>query len=129
MLKAIDGAPAPVLWSVDFGEIGAAGFNKGAVWWSWSGPLDDSAVTVTVTGSAATRLYPGIEPHRGGRAIRGGSGFVSRNEGVQVVTWIEHGAAYSLEVECGRPDDTACASPRYAVQLTESMVFVGGASS
>ena len=51
---------------------------------------------------------------------------MSKNEGIWVVSWIEHGAAYMLEVACDDPRAPACKSPDHAVQLVQALAFVGG---
>ncbi len=82
---------------------------------------------VVVHGTRAAKRYDGIAPQAGDKALRGGRGFVTENERVRRATWIEGGVAYSVDVECGAPDDTRCSEEGYVTALVDGLVYVGGA--
>ena len=59
--------------------------------------------------------------------VRGRPAWITQNESIWSATWEENGVSYVAEVECSRPTDARCQSPDVLVELTESLVFVGGA--
>lgn len=82
--------------------------------------------TISLQGTRAAHRYEGIEPAAGDREVRGGRGFVSVNEGIRTVSWMENGAAYSLDVECAEATDARCASDTFALEVAEGLTYVGG---
>lgn len=82
--------------------------------------------SIAIQGTRTAHSYEGVKPTEGNRALRGGRGFVTVNEGIRTASFMENGAAYSVDVECASPSDTKCASDAFVVNLVESLVYVGG---
>jgi hypothetical protein len=59
------------------------------------------------------------------RPIRGGTGFVTVNEGVRTATWVEGGVSYALDLECAAAADPRCASDDYLLSLVAGLAQVG----
>lgn len=83
-------------------------------------------LTIVVTGSRAARVVPGVSPVKGNVPVRGALGFVTRNEGVWAVSWIENEVAYSVEIECDVGGDARCADEALAMGVARDLVFAGG---
>ncbi len=84
--------------------------------------------TVTIQGTRAQHAVEGVGPIEGDRAIRRAKGFVTVNEGIRVASWMENGAAYSIDVECADPTgDARCTSDAFVLGLAERLAYVGGA--
>lgn len=49
--------------------------------------------------------------------VRGIRAFDTTDEGIRVISWMENGASYSLDVTCTRQDDERCAESDFAVAL------------
>ncbi|MDC0719956.1 hypothetical protein [Nannocystis bainbridge] len=81
--------------------------------------------TLTLHGSRLATLLADVGRHEGPERLRGVPGFVSANEGIVTATWIEHGAAYALDLECASTRDPACALPALRAEV-EALVLVGG---
>jgi ribose 1,5-bisphosphokinase PhnN len=77
----------------------------------------------------ASRLFydRAVPASQGNRALRGTRALVTENEGIWSASWMEHGVAYTLELECARHDDARCAGDRHLVALAEGLSYVGGA--
>jgi len=82
--------------------------------------------TVSLQGTRAAHRYEGIEPVSGNRDVRGTRGFVSSNEGIRTASWIENGAAYTVDVECAEASDERCRSDAFVLEVVEQLAFVGG---
>ncbi len=115
-------APLPVLVPGEGAEGGE--LFVGDTWYAYSAQL--RGARVSIQGSAQARVHGHIEAADPTETIRGVGGFVSSNESIWTLSWIENGAAYSLELECDDPEAPPCADPDRAMALAESMVFVGG---
>jgi hypothetical protein len=96
-----------------------------AEYYALSGRDGDAAIAIQ--GTRMARRYENIPPVAGDRAVRGVRGFVSVNEGIRTASWIENGAAYSVDVECKSVEDHRCASEEYLLDLVSRLAFVGGA--
>jgi hypothetical protein len=83
--------------------------------------------TIAITGKRAAHRYDNIAPITGDRALRNTRGFVSVNEGIRTSSWIENGAAYSIDIECADASDARCASDAFVVELIEHLGFAGAA--
>jgi hypothetical protein len=83
--------------------------------------------TLVVSGSALARLYPHLTGDDASQGDRGRP-LVTRNENVWHASWVENGAAYSLEVACDKNDDLRCADDGFVRRTVETLVYVGGAS-
>ena len=85
-------------------------------------------LTMSLTGSVASVRRPesgaiGPPPVAAG-TIRGVPVFVSENEGIKTATWIEHGTAYALDLECATANDKRCVSSDYILDLVRSLINV-----
>jgi hypothetical protein len=119
---ALRSAPVPVLVpdeGTDRGEL-----FVGDTWYAFSTKIPGASISVQ--GSAQARVHGHIGHADPTQTVRGHGGFVSSNESIWSVSWIEHGAAYSLELSCDDPRASICATPDRAMALAEAMVYVGG---
>jgi hypothetical protein len=84
--------------------------------------------TISLQGTRAAHRYEGIEPAAGNRDLRAGDirGFVSVNEGIRTASWIENGAAYSVDVECNDFRDERCKSDDFLLTVVSQLAFIGG---
>ena len=89
-------------------------------------PSGSSRATVSLQGTRAAHRYEDIEPVNGNRSLRGTRGFVSVNEGVRTASWIENGAAYSVDVECSDVHEARCESEDFLLSVVAQLTFVGG---
>jgi hypothetical protein len=85
-----------------------------------------AGAAINVQGTRVAHQYEGIDPHPGNRALRAGKGFVTENEGIRSASFIENGAAYSVDVECASADDARCKNDGFVVSLVNRLVYVGG---
>lgn len=85
-------------------------------------------VNIHVQGSSIATLVPGVGQIRGNRRIRGGEGYLSSNDGIRSASWIEHGVAYSLDLECASSTGPAC-SEAALLAAVEGLAYVGGRGS
>ncbi|WP_143140124.1 hypothetical protein [Nannocystis exedens] len=81
--------------------------------------------TLTLHGSRLATLRPHVGRHEGPERLRGVPAFVSDNDGIKSATWIEHGAAYALDLECASARDTGCDLAALRAEV-EALAFVGG---
>ena len=58
--------------------------------------------------------------------MRGEPAFVSENRRIWTVSWLEHGVAYGLDIECASPTDTRCTDENFAITLVDELTYVGG---
>ena len=121
---AIDDAPVPMLAPSEPDLLGTAVVTTGAHWAALSTNYDGLNVSLHVSGQA--KVYEHIPRVDGTHTVRGKEGFVTQNEGVWSAAWIEHGVAYSLELECASPEAPACTGPETITELVESLTYVGG---
>jgi hypothetical protein len=119
---AIASSPVPVLApSVAFER---ATMTVGAHWYALS--VQGDGYTVRVDGSGEARSYPHVKAFERTHPMRTGDGFFTRNEGVWSATWIEHGAAYSFEVECTAGKGAWCEEEAAVLAELERLVYLGG---
>lgn len=87
-----------------------------------------SGATISLQGTRAAHRYEGVEPVSGNRELRDGKvrGFVSINENIRTASWIENGAAYSVDVECGDARDARCQSDTFLLSVVAQLTYVGG---
>jgi hypothetical protein len=86
-----------------------------------------SGAKVVIQGTRKAHLYEDITVAEGDRDLKRARGFVTVNEGIRTASWRENGAAYTVDVECGTPDDARCASDDFVVSLVAHLAYVGGA--
>ena len=53
-------------------------------------------------------------------------GFVTVNEGIRTASWMENGAAYSVDVECNDFRDARCQGEDFLLSIVAQLAFVGG---
>jgi hypothetical protein len=82
--------------------------------------------TISLQGTRAAHRYEGVEQVSGNRSLRGTKGFVSINEGIRTASWIENGAAYTLDVECADVRDARCQGEELLLSIVEQLAYVGG---
>lgn len=119
---AIARAPLPVLAPPD--PLERTTITVGAHWYALTGYGE--GYSVHIDGSAAARVYPHIKAFERTHPMRAGDGFLTRNEGIWSATWIEHGAAYSFEIECDARVATWCEDEAEVLARLEALVYVGG---
>jgi hypothetical protein len=85
-----------------------------------------SLATVAVQGTRFAHEHKGFPKDVSTHAMRGTRGMFTINEGIATTTWVEHGAGYSVDVECSIGDDARCKDEAFVLELTQGLVFVGG---
>ena len=84
-------------------------------------------VTIALQGTRAAHRYDGVQPVAGNRDLRGNlRGFVSVNEGIRTASWIENGAAYSVDLECADFQDARCQNDDFLLSVVTQLTYVGG---
>lgn len=151
---AIDAAPVPVLVPGPELALDQRQVMQGPEWYAfwgrregaWTpqvppGPTNDTGgptnkggtgdvtVTITVQASRMARVFPGVRPQPGPHTLRGQEAFVSRNEGIWTASWIEHGVAYDLGIECAPVDAPPCDDQSELEALAEGLRYAGGRGS
>lgn len=121
---AVDASPVPVLLPNGPLSFERQQVMRGPQWYAFSGARH--GVTVSVQASGQARVYPGVKPVPGSHTLRDQEAFVSRNEGIWAASWIEHGVAYDVSLECAPVDDPPCNDEHTLVALVEGLVYVGG---
>ena len=81
--------------------------------------------TLTLHGSRLATLLPDVGRHEGTERLRGVPAFVTDNDGIKSATWIEHGAAYALDLECASARAPGCDLAALRAEV-EALVYVGG---
>jgi hypothetical protein len=119
---AIARSPVPVLGPDD--PLARATMIVGAHWYALN--VQGDGYTMHVDGSGQARVYPHIKTFERTHPMRSGDGFFTRNEGVWSATWIEHGAAYSFELECDRREVKWCDDESAILARVEALVYLGG---
>jgi len=119
--EAIGRAPVPVLVPADHPD---AQVFTGETWVAVS--AHGEGYTIHVQGSAQARVYPHIGAFDPTHPLRTDDGFVTRNEGVWSFSWIEHGAAYSAEIECDARVVAWCDDEAAVTKMVDAFVLAGG---
>ena len=113
-------APVLVPERGGWAEVGLV--HVGPSWTVFEGHNDD--VHLNLSASTLARRYPNMRGVKPTDTVRGVPAIVTQNEKIWSVSWIEHGVAYALELECGA-GKTVCDDDRELRELAESLVFVG----
>ena len=121
---AVDAAPVPVLVPALDVALDQRRVMQGPEWAAFWGQRE--GVTVSLHASRMARVLPGVRPLPGPQTVREQEAFVSRNEGIWSASWIEHGVAYALELECAPPDAPPCDDETALLEIAEGLVYVGG---
>ena len=126
--ERVAASQVPVLLPPRKEWLAAAGVATKPTWTTASMRAD--SLTIVVTASRAARVVPGVKPHEGNVKVRGENhGFVTQNEGIWAVSWMENHIAYSVEVECDQAGDARCADGSFALGVAGDLVFAGGESA
>jgi hypothetical protein len=126
---AIDAAPVPVLVPAPAVALDQRQVMHGPEWyafWGQRGGDEGTTVTVTLQGSRMARVHPGVRPQAASHALRGQPAWVTRNEGIWSASFIEHGVAYDLGIECAPVDAPPCHDATELEALAEGLRYVGG---
>jgi hypothetical protein len=118
----IDDAPIPVLAPPEAGA--RAVLTSGPSWYALT--VHGDGYLLHTHGSGEARVHPHVRTFEPTHPMRDGAGFVTRNEEIWSASWIEHGVAYSFEIECDRRAVTWCDDERAFMTRLESLVYVGG---
>lgn len=133
LLAAVERSPVPVLVPADPSWLTRAGLyvadDPQTFGYAFAATRVDAdgARHLSVQASRFATLLPHLAKVRGD-AVRSGQGFLSVNEGVRTASWIEHGVAYSLELECFDPEAPSCDDTALR-ELVAGLVYVGGAAA
>jgi hypothetical protein len=120
-------SPVPALVPHDARLLSDAVVTTGPHWYAVSAKGD--GISVALHGTRLAHDYRDIPPARGRSRVRGQDAFITQNEHVWSASWLEHGVAYSLEVECASRGDERCQDDGFLVKLSSELVFVGGEGS
>ncbi len=96
---------------------------SGHHWYATWAKHDGLVVTLNVSGEA--RVYPHVKPFEGNERVREQAAFVTQNETIWSVTWVENGIAYDLGLECESPTMPECQDSAFAIGLAEDLAYVG----
>jgi len=122
--QAVDQAPVPVMVPAGREWLARARVIARQHWVAVSSAND--GVTISIQGNRLAHRYPQIPPARGNRQIRGWPGFITQQDHIWSLSWLEHGVAYTLDLECASPEDARCADERHALELAAGLAYVGG---
>jgi len=123
---AVDRSPVPVLvpgdpaWLASVAVFTGAPDGAGYALAAHHGELG-----LALHASRSATLVPGVGHSRGKHRLRGVDGFISANDGIRTAAWIEHGVAYSLDLECHDPDGPGCSDDALRAAVL-GLVYVGG---
>ena len=123
---AVARSPVPVLVPADPVWLASvAVFHAGPDGAGYALAAHRGGLGLALHASRIATLVPGVGHFRGKHRLRGVDGFISANEGVRTAAWIEHGVAYSLDLECHDPDGPGCDDEALRAAV-EGLVYVGG---
>ena len=133
LITAVSRSPVPVLVPGDPSWLARARLfvadDPGTYGYAFAGTLvtADGERHLSMMASRFATLVPHIGQVRGS-PVRSGEGFFSVNEGVRTASWIEHGVAYTLDLECFDPEAANCDDAALR-ELVAGLVYVGGAAA
>ena len=120
---AVAAAPLPVLLPTAM-PLPRAELMHGEHWWAlWA---QHDGITLTINASGIAKVYPHLRGAAMPHTVRGVPGLVTQNEAVWSASWVEHGVAYQLGIECTDPKMPACADDVHVREVVESLAFAGG---
>lgn len=82
--------------------------------------------TITLHATSVAFVHPELPAMQPTSTVRGAPAWITQNEAIWSASWSEHGVAYTLELECARPDDARCATDATLLRLANDLVAVGG---
>jgi len=120
-------SPVPVLAPRDL-QLASPTLVVEGEYFALTGRVDGA--TISLQGTRAAHRYEGIDPATGNRELIRASGtargFVTTNEGIRTASWIENGAAYSVDVECSETADARCHGDDFLLSIIAQLSYVGG---
>ncbi len=128
-------SPVPVLVPRDV-QLASPTLVVEGEYFALTGRVDGA--TISLQGTRAAHRYEGIDPATGNRELprldvtsstrtaRSTRGFVTTNEGIRTASWIENGAAYSVDVECNDTGDARCHGDDFLLSIVAQLSYVGG---
>lgn len=119
---AIASSPVPVLAPSDPGTH--ATMTTGRHWYALT--VHGEGFVAMAQGSGEARVHPHIRTADPTHPMRKNGGFLTRNDGIWAASWIEGGAAYSMEIECDRRVVAWCDDEAEILRRVDTLVFVGG---
>ena len=121
--SAIDALALPALVSTRPGFASTTKVMTGERWYAtWA---QHDGLTVTLNASGEARVHPHVKSFSGNQRVRDTEAFVTQNETIWSVTWIENGVAYDLGLECESPTMPECQDGAFAMGLAEDLAYVG----
>ncbi len=121
----LDRAPVPVLMPKTFAPHAIV--TADTHWAAWSSR--HAAVTVSVHATDLAVEHEDVPAMHGTRTIRGVAGWITQNEGIWSASWQEHGAAYTLELECDEPTEARCANDELLLAIADELAVAGPLAS
>lgn len=95
---------------------------------SWAAVhIGHDGLTITIQASNLAFFHDEVPPLQANKTVRGAPAWVTENESIWSASWHEHGVAFTMEVECARPDEPRCADDTTLIALANDLVAVGGA--
>jgi hypothetical protein len=88
--------------------------------------IGHEGLTISIQASDLAFIHQEVPPLQGNKMVRGAQALVTENEGIWSASWHEHGVAFTMEVECARPDEARCADDSTLLALTSELAAVGG---
>ncbi|MDB5221043.1 MAG: hypothetical protein JWO86_8970 [Myxococcaceae bacterium] len=120
-------SPVPVLAPREL-QLGSPTLVVEGEYFALTGRIDGA--TISLQGTRAAHRYEGIDPATGNRELARlngtARGFVTTNEGIRTASWIENGAAYSVDVECSEAADARCHGDEFLLSVIAQLSYVGG---
>ena len=126
--ERLDASPIPVLAPPELPDGAKATASLGPHWYALT--VHGDGYLLHTHGSGEARVHPHVRTTEPTHPMRTDGGFLTRNEDIWSASWIEHGVAYSFEVECDRRVVAWCDDEAEILQRVESLVLVaakGGA--
>lgn len=126
--ERLDAAPIPVLAPSELPSGAKATASVGPHWYALT--VHGDGYLLHTNGSGEARVHPHVRTTEPTHPMRTDGGFLTRNEDIWSASWIEHGVAYSFEVECDRRVVAWCDDEAEILRRVESLVIVaakGGA--
>lgn len=99
-----------------------AAFMTGERWYALNFESDELVVHLHATNAYVDRpsdVNPADIEHD--TEVRGVPAFDTMDEGMRVISWMENGASYSLDVTCTREDDERCTESAFAIALANGL--------
>ena len=120
----VEQSPVPALVPPTSDLLEAGIVSTGTHYFAFSGSTPD--INFAVHATRASHQHDHVEATDGTREMRGTLGRVTQNEGTWTAAWIEHGCAYTADLECAAAEDPRCLDDTFLLERVEGLVFIGG---